>query len=782
MPQFKQRYWLSVAALAYVGLGAARSGGGILPWLALLVLPLGLWEVFRRTQSRPGDDSSAAEARGAARATFWGAALLVAARTGAAGAPALDAAANLGAGTAAVGSLITLSRLPAQGGLLQAAKSARSLDAAIFTGFLWGIATALPAAYAILPAATRRFDPLLIDYASTSAGIGTLLVMVAATLRLRLLRRLELGVGDRARSASAVCAAALLVAVPAAWLDVAAPDRVLPAAVALSAAITAWTATTAEATRVTRLLRGALAVTILGAPLLVLATLLTRHFPTYAPAVTLLSGLAAIGVGLAGRTVARPLGPEQSRWLRAMHQASLDALQPEPNEALRTALVSLGRIGEGAEARAEIWQRNPGEVLNVDIAGYLHVMRAEAPARLYELAESEPERTLRADVLQALEVRRPDVRGLLGWLLAREAYSATLIVDEDGPIGFVLLPRAKRTSPLTLEEARAARLLADRISSLLSVAAALSRSRERETAAKTRADAVDDECHRLEHIISGSTARNRARALLLARPALTAAFSAAARDALIALERLGTQRSMVLLLAAPGVDAVAFAAHFHLSSARSGGPLVVVDAAVTDEQREERWSDEQSSPLSLADGGTLTILNVLALPLPSQEVVALALSRRAAHAPRSSVLPPGVVLVLPRSAETLIAEGRLSATLALWFQDGEASLPCLKDRPEDLRALVLQQLALASVEFGQDPIGIDAGALRLLVEHRWPGNEAELSALLRRAVAEVNGRNLTSSDFQACGFRPVAAGPSLEELAAEPASRRRASRRAPRLR
>ena len=782
LPEFKRRYWLFVAALTYVCLGAARTGGGLLPWLALAVLPVLLWEVFRRTEPRPGDDRSAAEARGAARAAFWGAAMLVAARTGAAGEPALDAAANLGAGVAAAGSLVTLARLPASSGLLLEPRSARSLDAAIFTGFLWGIATALPATHAILPASTRRFDPLLIDYATTSAGLGSLLVMAAATLRLRFLRRLELGVGDRARSASAVCITAFLVAVPASWLDVAAPDRVLPAAVAISSGLTAWAATTGEATLVTRLLRGALAVTILGAPLLIAATLLTRYVPSYAPAVALISGLLAVGVGIVARNVARPLGPEQSRWLSALDQAARDALQPEPSAALRAALVALGKVGTTPEVRAEIWQRDPAEVLSVDVAGYLHTAHSEAPERLYELGAREPERTLRADVLQSLSVRRPEVRGLIAWFEARAGYSATLIVDDDGPIGFVLLPRAARTSPLTLEEARAARLLADRISSLLAVASALSRSREREVQATRRADAVDDECRRLEHIIGGSAERNRAHAVRLARPALTSAFSAAAREALSELERLGKLQSLLALVVPPGTDAVAFGAHFHLSSPNADGPFVVSDAATPEEQSEERWSEQQRSPLSLADGGTLLILNVLALAPAAQEALALALSRRAAHAPRSGVLPPAVVLALPRPVEQVVQEGRLSGNLARWVKEAELSLPRLRDRSEDLRALVLRHLALSTVELGKDAIGIDTAALRMLVEHGWPGNEAELSAVLQRAASGVFGRNLSTEDLERSGFKPEPVAIEDEPEPLPRAPRRRASSRAPRAR
>jgi len=774
VPSLGRSYWMLAAALVYTCVGAARSGGGLLPWLAVLVLPVLLAEAFRRTRETPGEDRLSREARSAVRAASFGALLLVAARTGAAGRPALDAAANLGAGASAVGALVALARLPAASGLLSSPERARSLDAALFVGFLWGIATAVPGAHALLPAPNLRFDPLLIDYATTSAGIGSLLVMVAATLRLRLLRRLELGVGDRARSAFALCIAAFTVAVPAAWFDVAPPDRVLPAAVVLAAVSSAWAATTPEATLVTRLLRGLLAVMILGAPLVVAATLLARHVPEHAPAVALLGSVLAIGAGLSAHALARPLGPEQSRWLGALDRAARDALAPEPNAALRAALVALSSASATAEHRPEIWQRDPAEVISVDIAGYLHVARADAPPRLYELGLGEPERTLRTDVLRALEVRRPEVRGLLAWMTARHAFSATIVVDEDGPIGFILLPRGARSTPLTLEEARAARLLSDRISSLLAVAAALSRSRERELLAVTRADGKDDECRRLEFIIGSEAARQRATSERLAAPARAAAYSSAARLALDALTNAGKSSPLAALVVPAGSDPIAWAAHLHLASARDGGPFIVADGAAAGEQAEQRWSDEGRSPLRLADGGTLLVLSLVALPLPTQEMVALALSRRAAHAPRSSVLPPGVVVALPAPLERLVSTGRVSATLARWFRDTEIALPRLAERAEDLRAMALDVLARRCLELGKEPLGIDDGALAALLEHDWPGNELELSAVLARAAAASGGHSLGVDDLAAAGFAPSGQG---EETPVPVPSRRRPSRR-----
>jgi hypothetical protein len=748
-------FWLSAAALAYVCVGAAHLAGSPLPWLALLGLPAILAEAWRRTAVPAGKDDVSQSSRSALRAVAWGSLLWAAARTGPAGRPALDAAANLGAGTAAVAALVAIARIAPRGGLLSPPKAALSLDAATFAGFLWAIATAIPLGFALFPAERVRLDPLMIDYASTSAAVGSLLVFVAASFRLRSLRRLELGVGDRAAGALALAVTTFSVAIPASLLDVAPPDRILPVAVWVAALAMTWAATTPEPTTVSSGLRGVLAILILGTPIILGAGAGVRSAPEHAGAILLTASTLCIFVGLIARAVARPLGPEQSRWLDAIEAASRGALQPEPDSALCAALDALGKTATTPNARPAIFRNSPAEMLTVDIAGYLHVEAAEAPERLYELANQEPERTLRAEALQALAVRRPEVRPLIAWFEDRRAFSATLVVDEDGPIGFILLPAGTRTAAMTLEEARAVRVLGDRISALLAVSSALARSRDREVKAAERADRVDDECKRLEHIIFATSGRHIELAERLARSVRTTAYSPAARQVLERLERLGRQGAPISLLAPAGVEAIGWAAHAHLASGRSAGAFVVVDGTNSVEHAREIWLDTERSPLVLSDGGTLTILDVAVLPLEIQDLIAQSFSRRAATPAVSSIAKPGLCVTLRVPLARLLEEQRLSRDLARWLGESEVVLPSLAERSEDLQALALEALSRVGLSQRGEPLGIEPAALRLLAEHDWPGNELEFRARLLSAARRTNGAVVRAEDLLATGFAPA---------------------------
>ena len=776
---------LCLLALAYVAFAAAQSGPGVVVLLVSLPSCLGFVIMYRRAQVAAGSDLVSPTARKAAWLTVFGIALFLEARSGGPGRAGLDAASNLGVGIASVSSLVALGRIKPLGGMLFAPKATESLDGAAFSGLLWAIATAMPAALALMPGRFLQ-DPLLVDYATTSAAAGSLLVQCAATLRLRNLRRVELGVGDRASSAFALSVTVLIVAVLGASLSLAPPDRFLPAAMCGAAALAAWSATAAEPTSVTRALRGILAVAIAGVPIVVAAGTLGHARPGASGTILIGASLACVGVGLLAHRIARPLGPEQSRWLLSIEAASRGALSPDPNAALTAALVALQHTAASGNARAEIWRQAPSEVLRVDVAGYLHVERAEAPERLYELALGEPERTLRLDALAAVEVRRPEVRGLLSWFRARNAYSATVVCDEDGPLGFVLLPSESRVSPLTLEEARALRVLSDRISSLISVSAALSRARERELEARARETTLQQECERLIATISAQTTRHRLPAERLARHVRTTAFSPNARMALDELVRLARVDAPLAIVTPPGVDAQGFAAHAHLASPRADGPFVTIDATEREARDITAWRELTRSPLVAGDGGSLLILGASALPREVQEHLVGFLLTRGRSEPASGVPHVGLILGLPSGAEQLLEAGRLHEALARAVQGRELSLPRLADRAEDLRALVLEALSRFGLASSGDPLGIEPAALAALAEHEFPGNELELFGLISRTAATVTSTRITLKDLQNSGFNE----PSSEVLPPPPgdpgfdpppslAARRRALRRAP---
>jgi DNA-binding NtrC family response regulator len=178
--------------------------------------------------------------------------------------------------------------------------------------------------------------------------------------------------------------------------------------------------------------------------------------------------------------------------------------------------------------------------------------------------------------------------------------------------------------------------------------------------------------------------------------------------------------------------------------------LVADGASVT-----EHWESSDPSPLDLAEGGTLVVTSAATLPPAAQERIARHLGR--GSPPTSSVPPAGVVLCISSSFPELVRRGQVVRSLARAIGDWQVDLPPLVDRPEDLRPNVLVRLARAGLQARGEPVGIDPSALRMLLDHDWPGNDIELDDVLLRAALAGSEPRVTSKDLAQIGFRPATA-------------------------
>jgi hypothetical protein len=744
---------LSLLWVAYVLAAAMRASpnrGACI--LGLLLLPPALIVLWAKSAPPArGEDWVSPPTRTAMRAVGLGCALVVAARLAPAGDAPFEAIAALGGAIASVGSLVALARIVPLGGLLVLPKRAERVGAAVVSGVIGGIATALPLVQVASP--TNAPSNSTVDLVGTVAAGSSLVLTVLAAWRAKRLRRFDLGATERLSAALTATWVAIVVGGTASLLGFAPMSQVL-AASALCAAFAATAACLArDPTHVARAQRTVVAVTILGAPVGFFAASAAYQVPRAGIPIALVSLASGIAIGLAGRAVARPLAPEQSRWIDAIENAIGAALRSEPEAALTSALAALRQAFGPAANTPELFRVDPAALLSVDRAGYPHTEPGTtAPLLLYELAEGEPERTMRTEVLETLEVRRPDIRPALEWLRGRGAMSFTLMNDEEGPLGALVLPTGSRTHPLTLEEVRALRTLCDRLTALLSVSSSLARAREREAASEKVALREGERAAHLEHMVLSGAGRNEALARRAAQRVLVAPYSAASRLALEELERLGKAGSPVGLLAPPGVDPVPYAAFVHGAGPQKAGPFVVVDAAGPDEQNALSWEDPKLSPLCLAEGGTLFISSVAALALTTQIFLAESLAQKRSPAGHTAPLDLTLVVSVPATVDSLVASGKLHPGLADALGDRAVPLPPLSARADDLHALFLDRLARIGIRLKGRPLGADPRALARLVEHGWPGNEVELDDVLTRAVAIADGELVTNAHLDQIGF------------------------------
>ena len=135
------------------------------------------------------------------------------------------------------------------------------------------------------------------------------------------------------------------------------------------------------------------------------------------------------------------------------------------------------------------------------------------------------------------------------------------------------------------------------------------------------------------------------------------------------------------------------------------------------------------------------IIDAHALPLEVQSYLGAALADDA-----------GIIVSLPATVDALAASGRLSERLADRLGDRTVALPTLESRSEDLRALSLEHLARIGVRLGRKPLGLAPRALEALLEHVWPGNDAELYATLLKAALVAEGDVLGMKELGKVGL------------------------------
>ncbi len=680
----------------------------------------------------------AARRRAHTRVALWGLAIAVAS----AGADAqgwLDVCGVAGAGAAFFAAALAVARMTGSGGLGASRPPSAGL-ALIAGGGAWGTALAAAVLDAMGVASSLARAPRA--WAVFATALSGMLVLYLA-MRSARLRKLDLGVPARANALATITASAMGLAAVVSAMGVLAPDRVARVVASLAAVIVAEVALAADAVKIARASRRLVALVLVAGPVVLLGMTVAQERPRDATRVTAVTAVLVLVVGMAARVFERPLRPAQGVWLDAARRAREAALRADPEDAPCDVLAVLREPAGARGASPILLTLDPKRAMTIDAAGYPHEKEVTLPPDLLDIASREPEAALRTEVLSGLEVRRPDLRPLLRWMTDRGATLAIVVTRAGEPEGLLVLPQIPRSDPLSLEEVRALKAVADLLAGAIHVRAALARSMERERAARGKAEVAEDEAARLQHEVLLGVGRNALATSRLARPATVGIYSAASRMALEAVLRRVRVGAPLALVVPSGVDPVPYLARAHLEGPRGKGPLVLVDGTSSREHDPARWTDPTTSPLGLADRGMLVLLDGAALPVDVQRLVGRVLAERRAPWEKPEPLDVALAFTAVAGPAELVERGLLDASLASRLGDAmdtPIGLPRLCDRPEDIRAILTDRLAREGLRTLGRPLGVSDAAFARLVENPFTGEEAELQALVQRLVARVAAR------------------------------------------
>ena len=257
--------------------------------------------------------------------------------------------------------------------------------------------------------------------------------------------------------------------------------------------------------------------------------------------------------------------------------------------------------------------------------------------------------------------------------------------------------------------------------------------------------------------------------------------------------RAAQTSSTVLLLGETGTGKELLAHAIHASSSRSDRPFISLNiAAVPDTLLEAEFfgvapgaytgADRKGreGKFRLAHGGTLFLDEIGDMPLALQAKLLRALQEGEIEPLGSNQLIPfdaRVIAATSRDLGRLVREGNFREDLFYRLNVLPIRVPPLRERREDMVALVEVLGEDMALRNGQQPPELSPDALALLCAQVWRGNIRELRNVLEQAMMRSDSNHITAlhlelvlreSGVEQLAAAPVAAAPDPAATAAAP--------------
>jgi two-component system response regulator AtoC len=221
-------------------------------------------------------------------------------------------------------------------------------------------------------------------------------------------------------------------------------------------------------------------------------------------------------------------------------------------------------------------------------------------------------------------------------------------------------------------------------------------------------------------------------------------------------------RSTVLISGESGTGKELVARAIHYSSDRAERQFVKLNCAAMPEglMESELFGHEKGAftgadrlrhgRFEAADGGTLLLDEISEIPVTLQGKLLRVLQEREFERVGSTTsiqVDVRIIATTNRNLKKQIAEGKFREDLFYRLNVIPIEMPSLRERPEDLPALVDHFVEKFNHETGKEIKGVDETVMRLFSKYHWPGNIRELENLIERGVVISKNRLLTTGDF-----------------------------------
>ncbi len=229
------------------------------------------------------------------------------------------------------------------------------------------------------------------------------------------------------------------------------------------------------------------------------------------------------------------------------------------------------------------------------------------------------------------------------------------------------------------------------------------------------------------------------------------------------IEKLAPSDLGIFIWGESGTGKEALARAIHNASSRSDRPFIAVEADSQDPDRfpgfffgqDRDWSgsrEEAAGVLEQANGGTLFLNNIDALPLPMQVRLKRVIQKDEYYRENSTKIREIDVRLIVSSPHDLTLpeyKDTFSRDLLYHLMVNSIQIPPLRERPGDIPLLAEQFLREEVEKTGSRITGFSDEFLELLKDYSFPTNVQELRTIVALAVANEESDRITVDSLSA---------------------------------
>lgn len=249
--------------------------------------------------------------------------------------------------------------------------------------------------------------------------------------------------------------------------------------------------------------------------------------------------------------------------------------------------------------------------------------------------------------------------------------------------------------------------------------------------------------------------------------------SKAMKNVINLIRKVSTSPVTVLILGESGTGKELIARAIHYNSPRATKPFTAINCAAIPENliESELFGYEpgaftgatarKKGLFEATNGGTLFLDEIGDLPPLTQSKILRVLQEKEIRrlGGRDAIkVDVRIIAATNKDLEKEMKEGRFREDLYYRLRVVTVELPPLRQRKEDIPALVNHFIEKYNNEFGKRVKGIDSLAMKALSEYSWPGNIRQLESVIERAVLMCDSDTIKIEEIKTELKIPMASG------------------------